>query len=223
MNSCVKQLHDEWRSIGSPQQDGFDWSTFRTHWEVSFPEHIEFFRTLPLVLDRHELRKVSGSPDLTVLNKFLTTMIWGYSNRGYGPFRVRKMLSQPNFSEVLAEAYQLANLGKPKEAFAYLNKYRINTLGPSYSSKFICFATPREIGAPIYDSQVFSWLKTYASNQFGNLGNSPHKWDVESYIHYWDWVKANSTDLGCFPDEVELLIFRDSELKDKSNSIWVNK
>lgn len=223
MSSYLKQLRDEWRKIGSPQQEGFHWSSCRKHWEAAFPEHIELFQTLPLVLDRRSLREISESPDAALSDKFLSTMIWGYSNRGYGPFRVRKMMSQPNFIEVLSEVFRLANLGKPKEAFTFLSENRINTLGPSYSSKIICFATPREIGAPIYDSQVFSWLKEYASDSFGNLGNSPHKWDVENYNHYWDWVKLNSIELACFPDEVELLIFRDSESKAKSNSIWAKK
>jgi hypothetical protein len=130
------------------------------------------------------------------------------------------MLSHPNFIEILSEVNQLAYFGNPKEAFTLLSEKRINTLGPSYSSKFINFVTPREVGAPIYDSLIFSWLKMNASEHFSTLGNSPHKWDVRSYCLYWDWIKMNSIELNCFPDEVELLIFRDSEIKANSNSIW---
>lgn len=192
-------------------------------WESTFPEHAEFIEGLPSAIDREDVRVVCESTLNSIIEKFLTVMIWGYGDRGYGPFRVSKMLKQEDTNHVLTQAYEFCQNGDPKAAYEFLARNRIYMLGPSYGSKFITFCVPRDVGAPIYDSLISMWISEFASKDFQNLGTSSERWNLSTYSSYWDWVKIHSEYLGCFPDEIELVLFRDAQLRFSKASIWSGK
>jgi hypothetical protein len=220
MNRELSQLVQEWKAHGSIPQEGFDWSKVRENWLKTFPLHGEIIATLPTVLNRDQLRTVFASTEYSVIEKFLVVMIWGFGDRGYGPFRVTQMLKQSHTSMVLNETLELSRLGQPKDAYEFLSLNRIRTLGPAYSTKFLSFCTPREIGAPIYDSFVSRWIKSFALKDFLGVSVSSSTWNVQTYTKYWDWIKEHSDLFDCYPDEIELAIFRDASRKFSKRSHW---
>lgn len=223
MSVRLESLHVAWVNSGSPEQESFDWERFRPKWTGAFPQHKEFLMSLPESISRERLRIICSSENVSVLEKFLTVMVWGYGDRAYGPFRVERMFLDPELEIKLTEAYDLGHSGQPKKAFEYLGLNRIDLLGPSFSTKFISFCTPRSIGAPIYDSFIIQWLNSFADFQVSTSSTYSNKSVVLDYSRYWDWVKAKSIDLGCYPDEIELLIFRDSESIFATKSVWKGK
>ena len=150
-------------------------------------------------------------------------MIWGYGDRGYGPYRVTQMLNQEHAESVLAEVFDICQNGDPKGAYDFLRHNRIRILGPSFSSKFITFCTPKNIGAPIYDSYIALWVAAFAVRDFSGVRTTSEVWNLKTYARYWDWVKEHSEELNCFPDDIELAIFRDAETKFSKASNWADK
>jgi hypothetical protein len=133
------------------------------------------------------------------------------------------MLSQPHTRKVLSEAFGIAQKGEPIKAYEYMLKNRIRILGPSFGTKFLSFCTPREVGAPIYDSFIGLWVAKYAKVDFKGVSTNPENWNLKTYEAYWQWIKEHSENFECFPDEVELVLFRDAELQFSKNSGWAAK
>jgi hypothetical protein len=150
-------------------------------------------------------------------------MVWGYGDRGYGPYRVTQMLNQPHAELTLREAFNLADSGEPIEAYEFLKSNRIRILGPSYGTKFITFCTPRAIGAPIYDSYIAKWLEMFAAEEFAGTRISSESWNSNTYSRYWGWAKEHSELLQCYPDQIELVLFRDAERLFSKTSNWRDK
>ena len=223
MNKHLTKLVEIWKANGSLQQEGFDWSNSRNNWIKAFPRETKLISALPDEIDRGEVRRVCNSKKYTVSQKFLAVMVWGYGDRGYGPYRVTQMMEQHHAVEVLSEAFELCQRGDAKGAYEFLSKNRIRILGPSYGSKFITFCTPREIGAPIYDSLIAMWVKEFAAKEFLGVTTSSESWNLKTYSRYWDWVKEHADELDCYPDEIELILFRDAESKFSKASNWLGK
>jgi hypothetical protein len=223
MNPKLAALVAEWKADGSPAQEKFDWSVSRKNWVKSFPNHSGFINLLPGEIDRSYVRGVCDSNQYAIIEKFLSVMVWGYGDRGYGPYRVTQMLNQPHTESTLSEVFNLAKSGKPIEAYEFLKDNRIRILGPSYGTKFISFCTPRNIGAPIYDSYIALWVSKFAASEFSEVPVSSENWNVKTYSRYWSWVKSHAENLECYPDEIELTLFRDAEREFSKNSSWMGK
>ncbi len=223
MNRRLTGLLKKWQIEGSQPQDSFDWSSSKPNWIKAFPAHERFIARLPLAIGREDVRKICQGRKHSVIEKFLSVMIWGYGDRGYGPYRVSKMLSQPHAESVLQAAYDLCRASKPKEAYQYLTQNRIRNLGPAFGTKYLAFCTPREVGAPILDSFVGLWLREFAKRDFEGVGLNYLNWNFKTYSHYWDWVKEHAESFSCHPDDVELVIFRNAEGVFSSGSKWASK
>jgi hypothetical protein len=223
LNAKLERLVRDWQSEGSPEQEAFNWVASRHNWLKAFPVEARFIQNLPESVDRKIVREVCQSKTHGIREKFLAAMIWGYGNRGYGPYRVTQMLGQSNAEEVLLRVYEMCNAGQPKDSYDFLKKNRIRILGPSYGSKFMSFCTPRGIGAPIFDSLISMWIKSHASQEFSGFSTSSETWNPKTYNRYWDWVKHHSDSLGCYPDQVELVLFRDAEMRFAKSSTWAGK
>lgn len=223
MNKRLTKLVETWKADGSPQQEGFDWTSSRYNWIKAFPQESEFIFNLPDEIDRKEVRRICQAKRYSIREKFLSVMIWGYGDRGYGPYRVTQMLKQEHSEEVLTKVFELCKNGDPKSAYDYLRRKRVRILGPSYASKYLNFCTPREVGAPIYDSYIALWVKAYASKDFADVRITSEVWNTKTYSRYWDWVKEHSEALNCFPDDIEFILFRDAEIKFSKSSNWIAK
>jgi hypothetical protein len=223
LNKSLVKLVENWKAIGSPQQEGFNWTSSKNNWIKAFPSESKFISALPDEIDRDAVRKICNSEKYSIREKFLAVMIWGYGDRGYGPYRVTQMLSQGHAEGVLTEVFEICHKGDPKSAYDFLRKNRIRILGPSYSSKFITFCTPRNVGAPIYDSYIALWVDAFAEEDFAGVPTTSEVWNSKTYARYWDWVKEHSEALNCFPDEIELVLFRDAEKTFSKASNWSGK
>ena len=224
MNKRLSGLIADWKSEGSDPQEAFDWSSGLKSWKAKFPIHAKFLESvLPAQIDRDAVREICESSKFDIIEKFLAVMVWGYGDRGYGPYRVGLMLSQPHTRKVLSEAFGIAQKGEPIKAYEYMLKNRIRILGPSFGTKFLSFCTPREVGAPIYDSFIGLWVAKYAKVDFKGVSTNPENWNLKTYEAYWQWIKEHSENFECFPDEVELVLFRDAELQFSKNSGWAAK
>lgn len=223
MNKRLIKLVENWKVDGSPQQEGFDWTSGKNNWTKAFPEDSKFIANLPDEINREEVRRICTAKKYSIREKFLSVMIWGYGDRGYGPYRVTQMLNQEHAEDVLRKVLEICQESDPKIAYEFLRNNRIRLLGPSYSTKFMTFCTPRAIGAPIYDSLIAKWIDTFAEKDFSSVSKSAENWNVKTYSEYWDWIKEHSDKLECFPDEIELVLFRDAESKFSKASSWFGK
>ena len=221
-NSYVNRLVLAWIESGRTEQEGFDWSKGRQRWSQAFPKYKVHFSNLPDLMDRKHVRETFESK-IELTAKFLTSMIWGYGDRGYGPFRVSKMFEQSNYQSILFEVFKLSASGNPLEAYKYLESNRIRNLGPSFSTKFIYFSTPREVGAPIFDSYIAKWIAHQEIERFASLSVTSERWNFKTYSEYWHWATEISARHQILPDELELIIFKDAEALFSKNSIWEGK
>jgi hypothetical protein len=212
-----------WKSDGSRAQEGVDWTSTERNWTEGFPAHKAFLIKLPKIIDRDIVREICNSNSNSVIEKFLAAMVWGYSDRGYGAFRVSTMLDVEHAERTLLQVSKLANESSPKEAYAFLKENRIYNLGPSYGTKFIAFNTPRMVSAPILDSLIVLWLKEFAKDDFAGVGLSSTSWNFKTYSAYCDWVGLHAEAAACFPDEVELILFRMAEKRFAKASGWSGK
>jgi hypothetical protein len=213
----------DWKCDGSIAQKGVDWTAREKNWTEGFPANKAFLTKLPKVIDREIVREICNSHSNSIVEKFLTTMVWGYSDRGYGAFRVSTMLAEEHAEKTLLQVTKLANESNPKEAYNFLKTNRIHNLGPSYGTKFIAFNTPRMASAPILDSLIILWLKEFASRDFSGVTLSSTSWNTKTYAAYCDWVGSHAETASCFPDEVELVLFRLAEKQFAKGSGWAGK
>ncbi len=223
MNIRLKKLLQKWKRDGAIEQEGFDWNASKNNWTKAFPNDSKFIQSLAGEIDREHVRSICNDSRYEVKHKFLSVMIWGYGDRGYGPYRVGKMLSQKHSESVILQAFKLCQSGEPISAYEFLKENRIHTLGPAYGTKFMSFCTPREVGAPIYDSLISLWVREYAQKEFLNISTSSENWNLKTYTSYWQWIKEHANALECYPDQVELVLFRDAESKFAKSSNWANK
>jgi hypothetical protein len=66
-------------------------------------------------------------------------------------------------------------------------------------------------------------VQSFAAAEFSQVNTSSDRWNLNTYSRYWDWIHEHSTALGCYPDEVELVLFRDAESKFSKSSSWSGK
>lgn len=223
INKNLVKIHNAWVASGSPQQNGFDWYSLKNNWLSLFAVDSDFILSLPQSIDRTFLREFCARQEVSIRQRFLAVMIWGYGDRAYGPFRVSQMFNQANTELLLSQAFDLAESGSPIQAYSFLSKNRIHYLGPSYTSKFVCFCTPRKVSAPIFDSFIATWLANYANGDFEGLLISSQTWNIQTYSKYVMWIQEHALHLDVYPDDLELAIFRDAEQKFSKSSKWINK
>jgi hypothetical protein len=150
-------------------------------------------------------------------------MVWGYGDRAYGPYRVGQMFIQPNTENLLEQTFALAESKNPIQAYDFLRLNKIDYLGPSYASKFISFSTPRSVSAPIFDSLIAAWLANYATKDFECFSITSQTWNVRTYSKYVSWIQDHALHLNAYPDDIELVIFREAVKGFSKNSSWSNK
>lgn len=188
-------------------------------WVKLFPEHEEFLTELrSRKLDRSsvsELAEEVCSEDRAI-RLFMASMIWGFGEAGYGPFRTRRILDSPEASANLRELATIASENGGQAAFDHFadmrNKDRnyLKFLGPAFGTKYIYFAQSAknpQTTTPVMDAVVRRWF----------VSNTPdtrlvlHYWDPASYATYVQlltlWAKELSPEDPLRLDQVEYLIF----------------
>lgn len=213
LNERLNLIATKWSNAGNPAQEAFDWSKSRRNWKRDIPSLNSFIEALPPALDRNFVRKVCDQAGTTTPQKFVTTMIWGYGNLGYGSFRVKKMFATPDFSEKLENSLELAKAGDILGAYEYLAQNRIQQLGPAFGTKWLSFISSEKQPAPIYDSFVSLWIQKFAKNEFPDMTMSSESWSKKIYAAYLDWMRDQAAALGLQVNDLELIIFQDAAIE----------
>ncbi|MEU6094165.1 hypothetical protein [Streptomyces sp. NPDC047079] len=159
---------------------------------------------------------------------FVATQVWGYGDRGYGPFRTGQVLAQPDADVVIADAVSLLRYQGPVAAYEKLNT--ADGLGPAFFTKYLYFAAlalPKVTGlCPlILDSVLaevlrrhatrlgravgYEWSEAIAKRIWRDGGWTSHRYDV-----YLRWMHAANDQLAArlvgwpaAPDVLELALF----------------
>ncbi|NVJ48362.1 MAG: hypothetical protein HWE07_14605 [Cytophagia bacterium] len=137
---------------------------------------------------------------------FTLTMLWGFSDTGYGTFRTNKYLGVPKNELAIQKAFNSSNL---KESYQQL--LSIYGLGVSYASKLLYFASrarEEKEYALIFDIRVarslVRLLDTFGIAEIVNITPSDRFDDYLSYIqlmHRW------ADELQVEAENIELFLF----------------
>lgn len=202
-------------------QQGFTWD--RDAWQTKMhdlPDVLDFLDGLPSCVNRDDIRKGVRSELKAgrVLPAFVSAMVWGYGDRGYGPTRVRWVLTGtrgraaihspvlPTVSDRLAEAVDIVQSQGPVGGFRFMNNSgRIKFLGPAFFTKWLYFTSAvtdanGSEAAPILDKQVTYWIREYTGISL-NLNRTP------AYERYLDFLESWGRPYNRTPVQVEKAIF----------------
>lgn len=184
------------------------------------PDVLDVLDRLPSAVDRQSTRDVvlSELEAGRALPAFVPAMIWGYGTVGYGPTRVRWILTGikgigsidapvlPSVSDRLAAGAQKARDLGAREAFYFMNNEgHIKYLGAAFFTKWLYFSSalrgPNDrAAAPILDKQVATWLDKNAHVSL-RLNNTT------SYTAYLDLLSNWGEQYGRSRVQVEKAIF----------------
>jgi len=174
---------------------------------------------LPDAVDRNQVRQVVNTQleNGGVFQAFVSAMVWGYGDKGYGPIRVRWVLTgvkagardapvRQDVADRLKAAADTVRICGPVEGFRYLNNEgHIKHLGGAFFTKWLYFVSAVRSAddpdaAPILDQQVKAWLGTHAATTIDIDRTS----DYQSYLA----ILTNWGDqYGRTPVQVEKAIF----------------
>ena len=220
LNQRLALKVSDWFASGCPAQESFDWSRARNNWRRDITEHSIFIDALPDRLDRKYVRRLCESELNSSSEKFVTAMIWGYGDLGYGSYRTRKMFSTPDFVEKVERSHSLARDGLVLEAYEYLARNKIEQLGPAFGTKWLSFSSPRNNPSPIYDSFIAKWIKKFGGKDFEDFSMSSETWSVRTFSTYMEWMRSHSSELGIKLDDLELVMFQDATEEFSTMSRW---
>lgn len=176
----------------------------------------------------------AGRPQ-RVVTAFIASMIWGYGQVGYGPYRTERVLTTSK--DAIKSLVDIANTAQDPEygglhAFKSIAGNRksagdyLKYLGPAFGTKFLYFLTKGANGVettPVMDALVAKWFRQHAP-EVEKFKLS--WWDPTSYEQYLGSLRAWARALselrpGGDPldlDDVELLLF--STIRDGSGEAW---
>jgi hypothetical protein len=214
---ALREAHEKWTARRSPEQPAMSWKLEK--WTNRFPQHEAFLTAVhEKPLDRAQV--ASFGEEITSEDKatelFLATMIWGFGNAGYGPFRAKRILDTPDAGANLLELAQIASQKDGLAAFDHFASKRradgkyLKYLGPAFGTKYIYFAQmakqPKK-ATPVMDAVIRHWFASNVPDTRLNL----HFWDPSSYAAYVDhlthWAGSLNPGDPLRLDQVEYLIF----------------
>lgn len=183
------------------------------------PDVLRILDSLPDHVDRNVIRDVVSTQLAHdhVLPAFVSAMVWGYGDRGYGPTRVRWILTglkagaydapvQDAVTILLRTAANTVRAQGPVEGFRYMNNAgRIKHLASAFFTKWLYFSSALRNAddpnaAPILDKQVHDWLEREAL-----ISLNIHR--TEDYQRYLEILTGWGADFDRNPVQVEKAIF----------------
>lgn len=203
------------------EQRSFEWR--RAPWEAALhddKQSVELLHRLGERVGRVTTRAVvlEEFANGRVVPAFVAAMIWGYGTTGYGPARVRWVLTgvrgrasataaiRADVRRNLATGAAVAREQGPVEGFRFMNNAgKVPYLGGPFFTKWLYFTTAVDgiaapNAAPILDAQVAGWLR---NQQVVSL-RVDKTVDYEQYLRLLrDWGEQT----GRAPAQVEAGIF----------------
>ncbi len=157
-------------------------------------------------------------------------MLWGYGPVGYGAFRTRRILDEPEASRALLEVATVAQAEGGLAAFALICERRhhdagyLKWLGPAFGTKYLYFLTAAidpDRATPVMDAVVRRWFSKHVPDQKLIVDT----WNEPSYRKFLDCLETWSDELSSLGrtkvtmDDVEYLIFADGN-NFEDNAEW---
>lgn len=201
-------------------QRAFVWEPDGWHSEMhDLPEVQGALDGLPGRVDRGLIRQrvLEQLDEGRVLSAFVSAMVWGYGDRGYGPVRVRWVLTgvkqgareasvRGDVPGLLSDAVEVVRAEGAVEGFRFMaNTGRLKYLASAFFTKWLYFASALEgpddpRAAPILDKQVHDWLDEHA-------GMALDISRTHEYRRYLDVLTGWGDQFARSPVQVEQAIF----------------
>lgn len=129
-------------------------------------DHQKFIENQPNPIRREDVFSVfqqARGKSQTLTEAFLLSMIWGFGQSPYGPYRTSVMLESggEDFEDMLGEVVKLLNRNNRDDDAveeAYRKLLKLEQCGPAFATKFMYFASPETGRIPIFDKRVVGWL-----------------------------------------------------------------
>ncbi|HEY4099049.1 MAG TPA: hypothetical protein VGM33_26215 [Baekduia sp.] len=212
--AALREAVGAWRAEGRPPQGAVPY--VRERWIAALPEHAATLRALPGDgLDRAAAHAAVAASLAAgeLLGAFVVSQVWGYGRSGYGPFRVRRILDQPEADLHVRASYdELCDDGPVAGFAAFSGEHRLRGLGPAFFTKFMYLADPSR-RALVLDEYVLTWLRERAEVK---LSRNPRPADYERYLQI---VGGWAAELDVPDEAVERLIFT-AEAMTRPRSTW---
>ena len=218
-NETLGNLISSWRSAGQPAQPGIVWR--RDPWLAAFPKQASLLKSLPIPLDRLAVRAICQEAivdEESAEQALLAVMVWGHGRNGNAQYRTRRVFgSALPADRPWRVARTLAQTG-PMAAYRRFcddGDCHLFGLGPAFGTKFLYFCQPdrQSQRALIHDSTMADWLTLY-----GGLKLDPTRWSESTYREYLERMHQWAAELGCRPDDAEMVIFR--SMAETKGSQW---
>ncbi|MEZ4670451.1 MAG: hypothetical protein R3E39_21295 [Anaerolineae bacterium] len=181
----LKRLQEWLQNVTLSSQPAQSYDTENWLSKIQAEELRSIFERHPSEIKRIDIvalaREASENPSESNIRRvFLATMLWGYTNVGYGPWRVARMLEDiTKLDEILIEAHKAIRSSDVRQAYTILQDAQITYFGPPIFTKFLYFAG---LGCGvdhyplIYDSRVRGSLQEL----LGDKTPPPVSWKVIS-------------------------------------------
>lgn len=189
----------------------------------------ELFRQLNINIEilsqdisRERLNSIFQEESFTPLDKFIAVMVWGYGDRGYGPFRTSKVLNQVGAKERIEEFLTTTDLSAGYHVFALFAEKPIKGLGISFGTKFLFFASKEPNKLPILDSLIHEYLSSEYPEVFAGL-SSRLSWFSGHYVRYLELVQYMSIETDLSVGRIEHVLFEMSSAKIGGIHTWSNR
>jgi hypothetical protein len=193
-------------------------------WKYWFPDDLDvaaIIQRFPEAITRQDIKSLA---DETTYNRenarqlFIATMIWGYGTRGYGPYRVKKMLDDKLANIILSDTIQKIVEGNIIAAYRDL---KLPECGPAFMTKFFYFiglSVNMKLLPVILDSRVAQSLillmqdeglhptdfVRYSVSKNARISVSRYP---DGYIRYIELMNKWAQELNCHADAIELFFF----------------
>lgn len=246
----LQKTFDAWKIASRPKQGAFAWNprTWIKRFEKTSTQQLNSVDLVAAVesireacaeknpdapdrIDRDLVASLSSASAICtedptehnqrMVTAFIASMIWGYGQTGYGPYRTARVLTtDPQAVDHLREVARCAH--NPERgglaAFELIaserskNPMYLKYLGPAFGTKFLFFLTrsnDKTSTTPVMDAVVQTWFSSHAKD-YGPLKVA--FWHPASYRRYLTaldtWADALSVgDSPVSRENVELLVF----------------
>lgn len=137
---------------------------------------------------------------------FMSAMIWGFGDLGYGPWRTARMLATPNAEDKIGRVLQLARDEGSLAAYeAISGPCRLDRMGPVFATKLVYFSGRRSgAGGPhplVLDRMIGTLLAEHGVVlRWG-------RFDREDYGRYLHLMNLVADRVHATPDDVECALF----------------
>jgi len=167
------------------------------NWSHHWADHVPRNWGLPQQLTRRavleQVEFLRREPTDEAAEKvFLSIMVWGFGDTGYGPYRVGVMKSSrpEGLGKYLLGVVDSVDDGSIS-SYAHILKDNPTKLGPVYATKVAYFMTPGEI-SPILDSAVVQWVYRHQRKWLFNCNT----WSVDQYAKYLSYCQELLNEVG---------------------------